>query len=139
MEATMRRGETGYTFVAVLVLLALCMLGLSIAGPLWSDAVKREREQELKRVGALYATALQRYRDASPGNMKQYPQRLDALLRDDRYVGIQRYIRKLYVDPTNPGQQWEVVLDEQQRIRGIYSKSRPEWKFIAKAAEESKS
>lgn len=133
----MRRGEAGYTFVAVLVLLAVCMLGLSVAGPLWSDAVKREREQELKRIGSLYATALQTYRDASPGSLKQYPQRLDALLLDNRYVGIRRHIRKLYADPTNPNEPWGLVLDEQQRIRGLYSTSHPEWKFIAKT-EESK-
>ena len=134
----MRRGEAGYTFVAVLVLLAVCMLGLSIAGPLWSDAVKREREHELKRVGTLYAAALENYRDTSPGTAKQFPQQLDALLHDNRYVGIRRHLRKLYADPTQPNEPWGLVLDEQQRIRGVYSTSRPEWKFIAKTAEESK-
>ena len=130
----MRPGERGYTFVAVLALLAVCMLGVSLAGPLWSERVKREREQELLRIGALYAQAIAAYRDASPGSLKQYPQRLEALLLDARYVGVQRHLRKLYGDPMNLGQPWGLVLDANQRIVGVYSLSQPQQKFIAKGA-----
>jgi type II secretory pathway pseudopilin PulG len=140
----MRRGERGYTFIAVLALLAVCMLGVSLAAPVWSQQVKREREQELLRIGALYAQALASYRDASPGSLKQYPPRLEALLLDTRYVGVQRHLRKLYADPMNPGQPWGLVLDAEQRIVGVYSLSEEaplaegsarrysDWKFIAK-------
>ena len=123
----MRAGELGpargFAFVAVLVLLALCMLGLSIAGPLWSQQAKREREQELLRIGALYAQALQSYRDASPGSLKQYPQTLQALLYDTRFVGTQRHLRKLYADPVGNGKPWGLLLDKDQRITGVYSQS----------------
>ena len=123
----MRRGDPhrtrGFAFVAVLVLLALCMLGLSIAGPLWSQQLKREREQELLRIGALYAQALQSYRDSSPGSLKQYPQTLQALLYDTRFVGTQRHLRKLYADPMSNGKPWGLLLDKDQRITGVYSQS----------------
>jgi type II secretory pathway pseudopilin PulG len=130
--------------VAVLVLLALCMLGLSIAGPLWSQQVRREREQELQRIGNLYAEAIAAYYNASPGSLKQYPQRLEQLLADTRYVGLRRHLRTLYPDPVNPGQPWGLVLDAEQRIVGVYSRSEQapitegagsryaDWKFIAK-------
>lgn len=120
----MRAGEQrGYTFVAVLALLALCMLGLSIAGPIWSHQVRREREQELLRIGQLYAQAIAAYYQSSPGTLKQYPERLDQLLADKRFVGTRRHLRALYPDPINPDQGWGLVLDAQQRVRGVYSKS----------------
>lgn len=120
----MRRGsQRGMTFVAVLVLLAICMLGLSVAGPLWSQQSKREREQELLRIGALYARAIANYRDSSPGSLKRNPERLDDLLLDTRFVGTRRYVRVLYPDPVNPGVPWGLVLDADQRIAGVYSRS----------------
>jgi type II secretory pathway pseudopilin PulG len=120
----MRAGEQrGYTFVAVLALLALCMLGLAIAGPLWSQQVRREREQELLRIGQLYAQAIAAYYQSSPGSLKQYPERLEQLLADNRFVGTRRYLRTLYADPVNPGQPWGLLLDANQRVRGIYSQS----------------
>lgn len=158
MGAGMRRGdscaECGFTLVAVLLLLALCMLGLAVAGPMWSQQVRREREQELLRVGHLYAQAIASYRDASPGSLKQYPAHLQGLLMDTRFVGVARHLRKLYPDPVNPGQPWGLVQDGDGRIMGVYSRSQEapvieaevnigdlslpharrysEWKFLAK-------
>jgi type II secretory pathway pseudopilin PulG len=121
----MRAGSRtqGFTLVAVLVLLALCLLGLSIAGPIWSQRVRREREHDLLRVGSLYAQAIAAYYNDSPGSLKQYPLRLDMLLADTRFVGTRRYLRQLYPDPVNAGQPWGLVLDAQQRIVGVYSRS----------------
>lgn len=154
----MRRGDTqgGYTFVAALLLLALVSLGLSIAGPLWSQQAQRERERELLRIGALYAQALERYRELSPGSVKQYPPTLDALLLDTRFVGTQRHLRKAYGDPVNPGAAWGLLRDSNGRIVGVHSLSAvaplaqgavvlddrvlppvtrySDWKFIAKGA-----
>lgn len=115
--------QRGTTFVAVLVLLAICVLGLGIAGPLWSQQVKRAKEQELLRVGAMYARAIAGYHDASPGTLKQYPLKLDALLLDTRYVGVARYIRKAYGDPVNPGQAWGLIQDTEGRVVGVFSRS----------------
>ena len=120
MRVGRHRAQRGFTFVAVLLLLALCMLGLAVAGPIWSAQLKREREQELLRVGAMYARALASYRDASPGSLKQYPDRLEALLLDTRFVGVQRHLRSLYPDPMNPGQPWGLVLDADKRVLGVY-------------------
>jgi len=152
MRVGKRRAESGYTFVAVLIALALIMLGLSIAGPLWSQQIRREREQELLRIGSLYADAIARYHDTSPGSLKQYPVELHSLLLDTRFVGVQRHLRQLYTDPVSPGQAWATVQDTEGRIIGVYSRSgdtplgsgtrmNPEfasakhysdWKFIAK-------
>lgn len=119
----MRAGERGFTLPMVLVVLATCMLGLALAGPIWAQQVRREREQELLRIGRLYAEAIASYRDASPGSAKQYPRLLEDLLLDTRFVGIRRHLRRLYEDPMNPGQAWGVIRDADQRILGVYSQS----------------
>jgi prepilin-type N-terminal cleavage/methylation domain-containing protein len=118
-----RNGQGGYTLVAALVLLALCMTGLAVAGPMWSQQVRREREQELIRVGTRYAQALASYRDSSPGSLKQFPLRLNDLLVDTRFVGVARHMRKLYADPVSPGQPWGLVQDIEGRITGVFSLS----------------
>lgn len=115
--------QRGYTFVAVLVLLALVSLGLSFAGPTWSQQSQRDRERELLRVGVLYARALASYRDVSPGSLKMTPDTLDALLLDARFLGVMRHLRKLYPDPVNPGQPWGLVRDRAGHIIGVHSLS----------------
>lgn len=155
----MRHGDkasgSGYTFVAVLILLAVVSTGLAVAGPTWAQQGQRERERELLRIGALYAQALASYRDASPGSAKQYPQTLDALLLDTRFIGTRRHLRKLYPDPVTGVAEWGIVRDEEGRILGVHSLSHEaplidaevvlddrvlpsarkysDWKFIAKA------
>lgn len=119
----MPTGERGFTLTAVLVLLALSMLGLSMAGPMWSQQVQRERERDLVRIGGLYAQAIARYRAASPGSAKLYPQQLEELTRDGRYVGTMRHLRRLYPDPMLPGQPWAVIRNLDGRIIGVRSNS----------------
>jgi len=119
----MRSGSGGFTIVSLLVVLAVCLTGLAVARPMWSQQVKREREQELLRVGALYARAIASYRNASPGSLKQNPPTLQALLVDTRFIGLRRHLRTLYPDPIDPRQPWGLVLDADQRVAGVYSQS----------------
>lgn len=123
----MRRGDcprpAGHTFIAVLVLLAVCMTGLAVAGPMWSQQVRREREQDLLRIGTVYAKAIASYRESSPGSLKQYPLSLSDLLTDTRFFGTVRHMRQLYADPVNPGQPWGLMHDASGRISGVFSLS----------------
>ena len=113
----------GFTFVWMLAALVVVSLGLAQVGPLWAREVQRDREAELLRLGKLYAEALDGYRRSSPGTLKRYPETLDALLKDERYMGTRRWIRKAYTDPMRPGQPWGLVRDEEGRITGVYSAS----------------
>ena len=117
------RVQHGYTFVAVLALIAMVSIGLAAAGPSWGERLRREREQELLHVGSLYAQALAQYRDESPGSMKVYPQTLDDLLVDPRFIGLHRHLRRLYPDPLAPRRPWGLVRDKDGRILGVYSQS----------------
>lgn len=113
----------GFTYVWVLGILAIVSLGLAAVGQAWGDRLQREREQELLRIGALYAKALTRYRAMSPGSTKQFPRDLGALLEDTRFVGTQRHLRQLYADPLNPQGGWGLVRAADGQILGVYSRS----------------
>jgi len=117
----MRAGSRGFTLIWVMAALVLVSLGLAQLGPRWTERVQREREQELLRVGQLYAQAAADYRRASPGTLKQYPPSLEHLLEDPRYPGLVRHLRRLYPDPLNPGRPWGLVRDKEGGIMGVYS------------------
>lgn len=115
--------QAGFTYVWLLAAIAILSTGLAAIGPSWSDQVRREREQDLLRVGALYAKAIAAYRVASPGSQKMYPLTLDDLLMDSRMVGTVRHLRKLYPDPLDPERAWGLVLGPDGRVRGVFSQS----------------
>jgi type II secretory pathway pseudopilin PulG len=102
---------------------ALVSLALSVAGPRWADQSRRQREQELLRVGALYARAIAEFRDDSPGSLKTYPRSLDELTLDKRFVGVRRHLRELYPDPLDPSRPWGLVQDLDGNVVGVFSRS----------------
>lgn len=118
-----RKAQQGFTFVWVLMAVAIFSVGLAVIGPKWSDDAKRDKERELLKVGAMYAKAIAAYRAASPGSVKTYPPKLESLLSDERMVSMSRYLRKLYVDPVDPSRPWGVVLGPDGTIRGVYSQA----------------
>lgn len=121
----MRRGErtAGFTYIWVLAALVMLSIGLAAVGPVWSEQVRREREQELLRVGGLYAKGIASYHAAAPGSLKAYPPSLQSLLVDTRYIGTYRHLRKLYADPLDPSKPWGLVIGADGGVRGVYSQS----------------
>jgi type II secretory pathway pseudopilin PulG len=113
--------QRGFTYLTVMAVVALLGLGLAALGPVWSDAAQREREQELLRVGTLYASAIASYYKSSPGSLKSYPPKLEDLTLDSRFVGTQRHLRKVYADPMNPGQAWGLIAAPSGGVMGVYS------------------
>lgn len=105
-----------------MVAVALVGTALALAGPLWSDGVRREREGEALRVGAQYASAIRQYYLASPG-VREYPATMNDLLEDTRFVGTVRHLRRLWTDPLRPGQAWVPVRGPDGRIHGVRSAS----------------
>ncbi len=117
------RGQKGFTLVWVLAALVLFSLGLSAVGPSWFDRVKREREDELLRIGRLYGDAIASYREASPGAVKQWPTSLEDLVLDTRFAGTKRHLRRLYVDPLQPEAPWGLIAAPGGGVMGVFSTS----------------
>jgi type II secretory pathway pseudopilin PulG len=105
-----------------MAMVALMGLGLAALGPLWAEESRREREDELLRVGVFYAEAIAAYYGASPGSAKRYPPSIESLLQDPRFVGTVRHLRAPYEDPV-AGQPWALLRDADGSIRGVHSTS----------------
>lgn len=117
------RRDRGYALVMLLAAVAIVGIGLSAAGTLWAEHNRREREAELIRVGALFATAIANYYATAPGSEKALPPTLDALLLDTRFFGTRRHLRRVYPDPIDPTRAWGVIRGPDGGIQGVYSQS----------------
>jgi type II secretory pathway pseudopilin PulG len=114
---------SGFILIGLLLLIMMSGIALAQAGVKWRDAVQREREQELIRVGEAYRLAIGRYYNQSPSVIKEYPPNLEALLSDNRFPTPRKHIRKLYTDPITQRDGWGVVEAPSGGIMGIYSLS----------------
>ncbi|MFT0868983.1 type II secretion system protein [Pseudomonas sp. CAM1A] len=122
MAASMPNGEAGFTYLGVLLLIAVSSVALAATGTLWATSLQREHERQLLWVGGQYAQALRSYYRASPG-LAQYPQDLGELVEDNRFPSPQRHLRRLYPDPVGGGEEWGLLRAVDGRITGVYSRS----------------
>ena len=127
MELRMQSGDMarwprqrGFTYIAILIAIAIIGATLASAGVVWHTAQQRERERELLDAGDQFRLAIEHYYNAGP---RQYPQRLEDLLRDPRQPGVVRYIRKIYYDPITGTTDWGLIKTTDDRIMGVYSRS----------------
>jgi len=114
--------ELGFTYVWLLVAVALMAAGLAAIGEVAGTAAKREKEAELLFAGDQFARAIAEYSASSPG-APQYPQKLEELLADNRYPNLRRYLRRVYPDPMTGRADWGLVRGPGGGITGVYSQS----------------
>lgn len=118
-EVGLRSRSSGFAWLMVLAMLAMASAGASVVAARWADERAREREQELLRIGDLYAEALADFKASSPGGERAYPKSLDLLLEDLRFAGTRRHLRTLYPNPLSGRLDWELVRGVDGGITGI--------------------
>ena len=120
----MRRSKArGFTYLWVLLLVALLGLGLTVAAEVHTTLIRQDKEKELLAIGREFREALRRFREApGGGQVAGYPSSLDELIHDERRGVVLRHLRRIYVDPMTGQPQWgEVRVGG--RIVGIHSLS----------------
>ncbi|TFW30027.1 type II secretion system protein [Massilia arenosa] len=120
----MRRGQGGFTYLGVIVLVMI--IGLVTAATLKIDALLRRAaaEEELLEIGAQFSAALRSYAAATPRGQNPQPPTLKELLRDPRVPGLRRHLRKIFVDPMTGKAEWGVMyMGENTGVIGVYSLS----------------
>jgi type II secretory pathway pseudopilin PulG len=122
-ELAMRQDQRGFTYLGLLFVVAIAGIALAATGMLWSTQRQREREQELLFVGNQIREAIGNYYQHSPGLVKHYPAKLDDLLKDNRYITVQRYLRQRYVDPMTNTKEWGLIMAPEGGVMGVYSLS----------------
>jgi type II secretory pathway pseudopilin PulG len=114
----------GFTYVGLLVVVALIGVGLAVTGEAWRTTAQREKERELLFVGDQFRKAITQYYDGTPGGVKQFPNSFDDLLKDPRYPATRRHLRKVYRDPMTGKRDWGIVRGPGDSIMGVYSLAR---------------
>ena len=132
MERCMRSGSSGpahqrgFTYIGLLIAMAVIGLGMSIVGPLWARQTQREREAELLRIGPACARAIEHYYRLSPPGAEKLPPSVDELLQDSRFPTPIRHLRKAYTDPMQPGQPLNWLRNAKGELVGVASASHQE-------------
>jgi type II secretory pathway pseudopilin PulG len=124
MRTQARRHEAGFTYVAILLAVAMFGAILAAVSTVWYTAQKREKERELLFVGDQFRKALRSYAAGGAGVAGVVPQSLDDLLRDPRAPGVKRHLRKIFVDPMTGTTDWGLMkTPDGKGIVGVYSQS----------------
>jgi type II secretory pathway pseudopilin PulG len=115
--------QRGFTYLWLLLLVAIGAAALAALGQRASTALQREREAELIFRGREIARALASFRAATPGDAKVLPTTLAELLDDRRGPRPRRHLRRLYADPFTGRADWVLLKDSDERITGVRSRS----------------
>jgi len=118
--------QRGFTYLALLLAIALLGIGLAAASEVWSTVAKRQRMEQLEWVGQQYLQAIGSYYESSPGPVKAYPKTLKELLDDKRFAFARRYLRQEYVNPFSGRPDWVLVRSSDGGIRGIRVELEPQ-------------
>ncbi len=118
-----RGRQSGFTYLAALLAVALMGTGLAAIGAVWHTAQQREKERELLFIGHQFCKAIESYYQKSPGVGKRYPRTLEVLLQDDRFLVPLRHLRQIYADPLTGKTEWGTVPAADGGIMGVYSLS----------------
>lgn len=99
-----KSSEAGYSLVVLVI--AVTVLNILVAAmlPLWSTAIKREKEEELIFRGFQYAEAIRVFRQ----RYQHPPNRLEELLEVKP-----RCIRQLWKDPMTEDGKWALIFENQ--------------------------
>jgi type II secretory pathway pseudopilin PulG len=114
--------QAGFGYLTVLSMIVILALVLATTYQQQSKVAQRDREDALLFVGQQYVQALKSYHQLSPEGNNELPETLEALVLDKRFIPTTRHIRKTYIDPIT-GEAWGLILNEQQKIKGVYSVS----------------
>ncbi len=116
------RREGGFTYIGLLIILAIMGIGLAATGSLWSTAAQRDREAELLFIGDEFRRAITSYYEGSPGSPR-YPVKLEDLIEDNRFPTPRRHLRRIYIDPMTGKADWGLVRGPGEVVLGVHSRS----------------
>ncbi len=114
--------------ILIFLLLAVTLLGLmaGIAGSSWQTIVQRAKEQELLWRGNQIRMAISSYyRTAQAGSKAAYPRSFEHLLKDPRFAGKKKHLRRQYRDPFTD-EDFFLIKNQGGLITGVRSKSKLE-------------
>jgi type II secretory pathway pseudopilin PulG len=104
--ASVRRGERGYNLVVLVVIITVMNIVLAAVLPLWSQAIRRNKEEELIFRGLQYAEAIRVFHN----RFQRWPTRLEELVEIKP-----RSIRQLWKDPMTEDGKWQLIFEGREQ------------------------
>ncbi|MDB0529134.1 type II secretion system GspH family protein [Ralstonia solanacearum] len=121
MAAFDRDRQRGFTYLGLLILIAVLSVATLATLEVGQLASRRQAEDELLFIGHEFEQALRSYMDSTPVGQRPYPASLQDLLKDNRHPQLQRHLRRLYTDPFTGKADWGLVQAPQGGILAVYS------------------
>ncbi|MDH3973834.1 MAG: type II secretion system GspH family protein [Deltaproteobacteria bacterium] len=118
------KGETGFTYIALLFAILIIGITLSSVGTYWSFIDQKAKEEDLLFRGDQFVRAIDGYYKSTHGKVNLYPEKIEDLIKDPRSLVPKRYLRKIYKDPFTGEADWIFIKDKKSgRIKGVKSRS----------------
>ncbi len=111
--------QDGFTYLILLFSIAILGIGLATTGVILSTESRLAKERELEFIGQEFVRAIESYYNATPGEVKTYPQTLEDLVNDTRFLFTKRHLRKIYANPWTQKTNWTVTTSISGGINGI--------------------
>lgn len=118
MNLRLTSSESGFTYIAALVMVVIMGIMLGVTGQSMRVVMKREREKELIFRGLQYRDAIERW--TKKGMMPLLD--INHLVKDPRSATGGSHLRQLYKDPVT-GKEWKILKDKSLGIYGVASTS----------------
>jgi type II secretory pathway pseudopilin PulG len=100
-------GERGYNLVVLVVIITIMNIVLAAVLPLWSQAIRRNNEEELIFRGLQYAEAIRVFHN----RFQRWPTRLEELVEVKP-----RSIRQLWKDPMTDDGKWQLIFEGREQV-----------------------
>ncbi len=120
----LHRTAGGFTYVSVIILVAIIGLVTATSLRLGATMQRAAAERELLYIGEQFSEALKSYAAATPAGQPQQPPTMKELLKDPRFPGVRRHLRKIFVDPITGSTEWGIIyMGDKVGVLGIHSLS----------------
>ena len=113
------RAQRGFSYLGVLIAVAVLGVGISVISEVWVTRAKRQRAEELEWIGQQYVQAIGSYYESSSGAAKAFPRSLQDLIEDRRSAVVRRHLRQIYLNPFSGQADWELVAASDGGIKGV--------------------
>lgn len=111
----------GYTLIGLLIVVSILLISSMATLNVAEFSGRRAAEAELIEIGGEFNQAFQSYYEQSPPGTPNYPAALADLIKDPRFAGVKRHLRRLYRDPFTSKAEWGIIKAPQGGIMGVYS------------------
>ena len=118
-----KQHQDGFGYIAILVIIfAIALFANSAFENIFTNT-KREKELDLIFIGNQYAKAIESYYKFMPAGVNEFPSNLQDLAIDSRTLPPTKHLRKNYKDPMTDLEDWALIVNEDNKIIGVHSKS----------------